>query len=189
MALPFGRICSSQCFSRISLKPIFHAGEGQHQRIFEAGPDPAQALACEAADKFLLVGIGRREQEPAQRLVEVRRVEWARTAGSSVRVSTLGSKPLHRIRRCLALFGRDVDDRGALGECELDDFRGAAAAARGAPVPHGDEQVAMGDRCPPGHDIGIDFAVAAAGQLEQAGRLFGQAVEIGARFVIGRLER
>ena len=100
-------------------------------------------------------------------------------------VRTVGSNALQRMRVSAVCRRGTWMIAVPAGQCELDDLAGAAASARREAVPHRDQHVAMSDRRPAGHDIGVEPAGRIAGQFEQAAGALDQRIEPLARAVVG----
>ena len=103
----------------------------------------------------------------------------------------VGDGQHHRVERApqdgrVSTSGRQMDDRRPARDRQLHHLAGPAAAARRKPVPYGDQHVAMRDRRPPGHHIGVELAVLVARQLEHAVGPLEQVVVAFTRPVIGQ---
>ena len=101
---------------------------------------------------------------------------------ADVRIEPAPQQAHRRVR-----VDRHVEDGRAFEQCDFDHFARPAASARRLPVPDRDQQVAVGDRRAPGHDISGQGRVAAAGQFEHRPRLAQQGMKAVARLARGKI--
>jgi hypothetical protein len=125
----------------------------------------------------MLVGIGRQRQhgskEQRQMLAVERPVDMQIVAGPGDNVRVEGAPE----DSGGVAFYRQMNDRRAPLDGQVDNLGRAPAAAGRQPVPNRDQDVAMGDGPPAGHDIGLQRIVGFARQLERAARICHEVVK------------
>jgi len=170
---------------RLALVPMraFQAscsGKRQQDRIFQASAKPPLPLVRKLGIESSL-GLARRQgQHSFQQLAKAIFVKGPADIGV---VAAAGQDiGIEGAPQDTAFDGvdRNMNDRGAALDGELDHFGRAAPAAWRKAVPDSDQYVAVGDGSSAGHDIGFEPVVRVAGQFESAVRRCDKPVVAGA---------